>query len=123
MRPSLGTVLELLGIAVILASAFWRVFVAQQIKDIAEAQAKYDIEHKIDMLFNVVSQHFRSDHPDKNKLASSTDVDSITRGWKLAGQPTLAGKQSKWMARITELAFLIGSLFTLTGKFLQSIGG
>ena len=122
MQPSLGNSLELIGIAVILASAFWRVFVAQQIKDIADAQAKYDLEHKVDMIFNVVSQHFRSDHPSLNKLASATDVDSITRDWTLAGQTTLAGTQSKWMARITELAFIAGSLSTLTGKFLQTIG-
>ncbi|HET8706908.1 MAG TPA: hypothetical protein VFM46_11465, partial [Pseudomonadales bacterium] len=102
--------------------AFWRVFVAQRIKDIADAQAKYDLEHKIDMIFSVASQHFRSSHPAKNKLASSTDVDAITQAWKFAGEPSRAGQQSKWMTRATELAFIIGSLLTLAGKFLQSIG-
>lgn len=110
--------LEPIGLILILVSIFWRVFLADEIKAIKEGVWKLRVEEKIDLMFMLLSTHFRKDHPKSSERSQSFNLDGVEDRWELAGgERHRVDKQSRWLTKIQEILFILGSTLVVVSKF------
>jgi len=115
--------IELIGLTLVLASTFWRLFLAERVKQIAEGVDKSRLEDKIDAIFWTTCTHYIKDHPGATRRASVySDLDQgIDTFLKLKEE--FAAKQSDILARVANWVFIIGSVLVIVPKFLAIIHG
>src|SRR5713226_1222417 len=91
--------LEPIGLFLVLISVFWKVFLVDEVKKIDDGVWKAQLEGKIDNIFFIVKQHYRSDHPEVSTRSSAINLDGIEAGWVFAGKHSV-DKQTKVLSRI-----------------------
>ena len=114
--------LEFIGLVLILGSTFWKVFLADTVREIANADHRLRLEQKIDSLFAVVVQHYRDGFPNATKRGSAINLDGIEDSWEVAPVKTYADKQGALFSGIADWVFIIGSIIVLIPKFLILLG-
>lgn len=115
--------IELIGLALVLASTFWRLFLAERIKQIADAVDQSRVEDKIDAIFWVACMHYVKEHPEvTKKMAIGTNLDADIDKFLSATKADVR-KQSDTFARIANWAFIIGSILVLLPKLVSVIHG
>lgn len=114
---SMEGVFELVGLFLILISTFFKLFIADIIRDIAYDGHRIRLEEKLDHIFDATVKHYETSHPEKFKT-SSTDgmLDSTRFNWNLAQGESRLDRQSAMLSKIANCSFILGSVFLLLSK-------
>jgi hypothetical protein len=114
---------ELVGLILVLGSTFWRLFLAERVKEIAAGVDRCRLEDKIDAIFWATCMHYIKDHCDATKRLSiysplDNGIDTF-----LKPKEEHAAKQSDSFATVANWAFIIGSALVIVPKLLAIIYG
>jgi hypothetical protein len=111
---------ELIGAAIILASAGWELFIERPLQEMQHASDRFRIENKLDVLWlqSMVIRH--KVDPDTKYVGVIDPVDVNAAGmWPLASDRSemkTVSEQANYSSLIRGLLFLIGSVLLITAR-------
>lgn len=113
--------LDLVGLLLVLASSFVKLFFSDTLSDLHRSVIQVRIEQKLDYIFLLLGHHHRRSHPEDSHSTSTLNLDGIEQDWMAPSAETLAGRQASRFGRAENVAFLLGSLLLIAAKLLPLV--
>jgi hypothetical protein len=119
MRRKLVVYLELIGAALVLASAGWELFIERPLGDMSQGAAFYRVEKKLDAIWLQMGAVRQKVDPDPKTTISTIYASEAGRDWRWAGN-TIELRNLEWQSDTARafrgVLFILGSVLLLAAR-------